>query len=423
MQGYGTIFDISPQRIVRYDVTDISCQATREQPFAAAAREWTQIAPHGRGFQFSMAGGITRYSIEPLSELPPHCRGLDAPPIRDSMLNFWVLWHAFRENYAFFDLRGVDWEAQNAYHRSRLRFDSGEDALLETFSTMIKALNDRHVALFAADRTIRSAGVGEFETLWGKEHGVEEDGAVMAGYRAAVRKHVTQDVLRGRFSDEAALTWGWAAPGIAYVHVATMSQNQYSAMKNHSVSHADFLQQMALAMAQALRQMRGAKALIVDARFNDGGSPGVALRLAGSFTPRRHLAFTRKAVLGAGYTETQEVYIEPSTDKPFTGPIVYLQSGTTTSAAEIFTLAMMSLPQVTRIGTPTYGVLSATLDKTLPNGWRVSLSNEVYMASDGKCYEGSGIPPDIRSATLPGDGFASRARRDIEMALARLAEQ
>jgi C-terminal processing protease CtpA/Prc len=49
--------------------------------------------------------------------------------------------------------------------------------------------------------------------------------------------------------------------------------------------------------------------------------------------------FARKSQtgrLGSGYTETQEVYFEPRGKRQFTGPVYYLQSGDTESAAEIF---------------------------------------------------------------------------------------
>ena len=35
------------------------------------------------------------------------------------------------------------------------------------------------------------------------------------------------------------------------------------------------------------------------------------------------------------------------------------------------------------------------LDKTLPNGWEFSLSNEIYLDNNGKNYEHTGITPDI----------------------------
>jgi C-terminal processing protease CtpA/Prc len=155
----------------------------------------------------------------------------------------------------------------------------------------------------------------------------------------------------------------------------------------------------------------------VDARFNGGGNDAVALRIMGSFTSERRLAFTKKAVEGAGFTDTQSVYFAPTVSTPFTGPVYYLQSGNTVSAAEIFTLAMMALPNATRIGTRTYGVLSDMLGKRLPNGWSFSLSNEIYLAVDGKLYEGLGIPPGVQIDTGRATDFRSRLQLDVEAAL------
>ena len=92
------------------------------------------------------------------------------------------------------------------------------------------------------------------------------------------------------------------------------------------------------------------------------------------------------------------------------------------SAAEIFSLAMMALPNVTRIGTPTYGILSDSLEKQLPNGWSLGLSNEVYVAADGNLYEGRGIPPNIEVKAQTGGSFHERMRLDIDTALALIGK-
>ena len=54
----------------------------------------------------------------------------------------------------------------------------------------------------------------------------------------------------------------------------------------------------------------------------------------------------------------------------------------------------MAMDQVKRIGSSTTGALSTTLDKTLPNGWVFSISNEVYMDNQGNQYENIGVPVD-----------------------------
>lgn len=65
------------------------------------------------------------------------------------------------------------------------------------------------------------------------------------------------------------------------------------------------------------------------------------------------------------------------------------------SATEICVLASLSLKNITRIGGNTEGITSDMLDKTLPNGWEFSLSNEIYLDNKGKSYEHTGIAPDI----------------------------
>lgn len=77
----------------------------------------------------------------------------------------------------------------------------------------------------------------------------------------------------------------------------------------------------------------------------------------------------------------------------FEKPIVLLTSGMTASAAEIFTLMMRELPNVTLIGEPTSGEFSDIFSGILPNSWDFGLSNERYTATDGAVYEKVGIPP------------------------------
>jgi C-terminal processing protease CtpA/Prc len=66
------------------------------------------------------------------------------------------------------------------------------------------------------------------------------------------------------------------------------------------------------------------------------------------------------------------------------------------SAADVFAMLMADLPHVTIIGEPTNGIFSNMLERKLPNGWKYTLSHQVYYSSDKTCYEGKGIPVDIK---------------------------
>jgi C-terminal processing protease CtpA/Prc len=99
-----------------------------------------------------------------------------------------------------------------------------------------------------------------------------------------------------------------------------------------------------------------------------------------------------------GYAPSTDVFLDPTdnVDLAYDGDVILLTSRSTVSAAEIFTMSMMQLPQVTLMGRPTSGELSDILARELPNGWQIGLSNEVYAAPDGVVYEIVGIPPHVR---------------------------
>jgi carboxyl-terminal processing protease len=406
-RGYGTVWKISATRLVKYDVTDVSCIQVEDEPLTEAAKDYDRVERTPQGFALFEIGGVTRYEFRGLRQLPQRCRNTaNAQPVADPELNFWTLWHAFRENYAFFKLHGVDWDDIYARLRPGINAETSADDLFDTLSDMLEPLNDGHVTLTAGDNDFDSGTDGELLELWKSLTGSEK------GYDAAVSKHIVDYVLKGqaKTAAEGTLIYGWAAPGVGYINTMSMELPSDPDLPLQ-------LQVIEQAMAKILQELAGARTLIVDARFNDGGYDAVALKLIGSFTRQQRLAFSKKAVEGEAYTPTQQVYFGPSGATQFTGPVYYLQSGTTISAGEAFTLATLTLPNVTSIGTPTYGALSDQLEKLLPNGWSVTVSNEVYMAADGTVYEGRGIPPDIKIDVGNPRDFQARLRLDIDRAL------
>jgi carboxyl-terminal processing protease len=131
----------------------------------------------------------------------------------------------------------------------------------------------------------------------------------------------------------------------------------------------------------------------------------LARRIAERFAGKRTLAYSKYAGDAEG-ASPQAIYLQPSDRPRFTGPVYLLTSNVTLSAAEVFTVAMRSLPNVTHAGQATRGCLSDELIKRLPNGWRVTLSNEVYLDSAGKAWEGRGIPPRLPLQVFSNDAGA-----------------
>jgi C-terminal processing protease CtpA/Prc len=74
-------------------------------------------------------------------------------------------------------------------------------------------------------------------------------------------------------------------------------------------------------------------------------------------------------------------------------------------------------PRVTRIGEDTQGVYSDELVRSLPNGWRFSLPNEVFLTEKGEHFEARGVPPDIRAAVFPKSDLAAGRDGALEKAV------
>jgi C-terminal processing protease CtpA/Prc len=107
------------------------------------------------------------------------------------------------------------------------------------------------------------------------------------------------------------------------------------------------------------------------------------------------MVYSKSAGSGAWETPLKEVVLDPQSDNIYLKPTAVLVSGDTVSAAEIFTIAMASIPQVAIIGERTAGAFSDVLVKRLASDILFGISNETYLDTQGNNYEGVGIATDI----------------------------
>lgn len=421
-RGYARIYAIEGEDVTAYDVTAVSCVLSESSSLSELMMAHDRIERAEASFSWYERGRFTRYDFDRLAVLPPAC---STPPEAGPVATFEALWHLFAENYAFFAERNVDWQATYEAHRARVDAHVDAPALMGVFQEMLEPLNDGHVYVF--DGVSEGFLSGSFGTLW--EHWAASytgepvvDPANPRGvFIEQMQVHVERDILAGAGASGlfGALHWGMLEPGIGYLDVHTMNPRAEQELDGEEI-----LAQVDAEMGRALDDLADAQVLIVDLRFNEGGQDAMGYAIAGHFVRDAVLVSRKYAVHGAGTTESQPVYVVPRGARSFEGPIVLLQGPNSVSAAETFAIALHALPQVRSVGEATYGALSDTLVRVLPNGWVVSLSNETYEAHDGTIYEARGVPPEIEVAYDASIAFEDNLRRALDEALnvARLSK-
>jgi carboxyl-terminal processing protease len=177
-------------------------------------------------------------------------------------------------------------------------------------------------------------------------------------------------------------------------NIGYMSINTFS-VKGETFIYADKSFEVIDEIIQKFKDKDG---IIIDMRWNPGGFQPNFETIAGRFADTKRLFVkvrSKNGVRKTDFSEWVDWYLEPRGPLQFRKPVVVLTSRKTGSAAEWFTLAMKTLPNVTTIGDTTNGSFSPQIHRELPNGWSFALSTQIVASADFKIYEGKGIPPDI----------------------------
>ncbi|MFY0611523.1 MAG: S41 family peptidase [Hyphomicrobiaceae bacterium] len=309
---------------------------------------------------------------------------------RSPVRNFEEFWVTFNNRYPFFSLRGVDWKAQYDTFRPSVSANTTDDELFDILCAMVDPLDDGHVEIYA--RIGRSKRKREF-TAEKPTRFIREftDKGIKKLFK------VTEQTLASNGFGPIAKTNAWMlrygrAAEFGYMRILELED-----IKKRKVTSA---------IDTIARDFPELKGFIIDIRDNPGGEDDIALGIINRFADEKRVAFNRRTKIGPGeddFGPLKTWYLEPKGDAQFTRPTVLLTSDSVFSGGESFALAIRELPHVTILGDHTNGIFSYTLDKTLPNGWEYCLSYQVYLSADMVCYEGKGVPPDIKLLNSKAD--------------------
>lgn len=413
-KGYGYIFEVKEDSSAVYNVTTHFGWAQEfEERLFVHLPETPSTKLNEATFTFHpLEPG---YRMTRLNELPARCQTSRdwTPP---ELLELFV--EIFREHYPFFERRDFDFEKRVATAKSKIEDSSSELELFEALSGLIDDLDDGHVSLSATidgeSQLARTGGEDTLSRLRDSFEPTEETktyGKYFRAWRDQLRDGIRNEILKGSIHVEAndKIIWGRADDNIGYLSISGMGGYTYGAIDSQ-------VEELHVVLNSVLTSLQDTDALILDISFNGGGSDLFSLEIASHFTNQQRLAFSKWPRDHEQYRLNR--YVQPIRDRDAQG-IVYLKplylvtSDITASAAEIFTMSLRAMPQVTTVGMPTEGALSDILFKSLPNGWELGLSNEIYVDHQDICHEGPGIPPMI-----PLDVFDAERVQDVGHAAA-----
>ncbi len=296
--------------------------------------------------------------------------------------NFELLWEAFDNHYAFFDLKNIKWEDSYKKYRRQVNDSTTNDSLFAICSRMLGELKDGHVGL-SSKSSYFSAG---------------EPANFLNNSVDSILKLidvVDSDLVKLGFTDLIQVKGNVSGKNINILEISISSRFGYIRINSmYGISQS----KLKSTLDQASKRFYSLEGVVIDVRFNGGGYDNYSYEIAGRFTDKKrigHYKCVRKSSGHNDFTKLDTWYLKSKGKKQYIGPVIVLTSKISASAADVFALAMRQLPYVTIIGDTTYGVFSDVYESKLPNGWNYSLSNEKYFDVNMKCYEGIGITPDL----------------------------
>lgn len=149
-------------------------------------------------------------------------------------------------------------------------------------------------------------------------------------------------------------------------------------------------------------QADGIEGLILDLRFNGGGSMEEALALAGIFIDAGPLCILQD---GEGEIRTLK---DANRGTLFDGPVVIMVNGFSASASELLAAVLQDYQRVVILGSPTYGKATGQIILPMENNQQqaaaeasgfIKMTVEKFYRVTGKSHQRIGVLPDI---VLPG---------------------
>ena len=432
-KGYGEIFEIKDDTAVIYEHTRNTCikTSTVNGQELEDYVDTIKLAEDKQSFTAQDEEDVFISLVTKISALPSPC--LSANLLTESTPGkvFDHFWNNFNDYYAFFNERSIDWNQQYATYHPQVRDDMNDQELFNLLETMLTPFDDAHVELSSGFRSFSPGSPSVFiqQLIEAFQQQTEfTDLSLFVAEQFGNAQLLSSLYVSNMHSDggknKDVVFWGEINNGeIGYINFTQMIGFSDRFVRGDTspddLDAADELAALARVLDTIMDDLKDTRSIIIDVRFNPGGSDIFSLMITNRFSSQRQRVLSKHTRTFAGNTPQVHAYTKP-TSTPYTKPVVVLSSDMTVSAAEIFLITMRALPNVTPIGDPSTGALSDILEKQLPNGWSTSFSNEVYLDYLGNNHEVSGVPMDIHIPAITVADLIAEKDSALEAAIQSL---
>ncbi|MCX6590730.1 MAG: S41 family peptidase [Acidobacteria bacterium] len=424
--AYGRIIKIHARGFDLYHTTKLLCYRDPTGTDLALDSRYShyELAKGGRlTLYFHDLGENTRRfqngeRFRRLPKLPAACvDSLSTSEYRNPVFIFDLFWQTFKDHYAFFSERGIDWDAVRSRYRARVTPSSSHDELFDLFREMLGSLNDGHVHLYLGTKRHFQAGRNvvreNLQRAFEAQKSETNFGQYVSAWAGRLKATVSSGLLQGPVHRAAndTIWWGSLNDRIGYVNVYLLTNFiENGGWKSRSAQ----LRLVDETFDQIFEEFQGKSAVLLDLTHNQGGFDAASELIAGRFADRARHALTIRPIL----TKPEKLIVYPSSRARFTKPVYVLTSPITVSAGEGLVAMLKPFPHVKQIGERTRGYLSGILNKPLPADFAVSVTSQRFTTPDGKLLEVAGNEPDIPLDVFPANDMDGGYRRALDRAVA-----
>lgn len=280
----------------------------------------------------------------------------------DPITTFDYLWDKVDQQYAYFDVKDVDWDEVYSRYSHKIHAALSDDSLFFYLGSMMNELKDGHVNLFS------EFNVSRFD--------ISKLGPKNIDYRFIQDNYLGSDYY---------FTGPFRHDFIANDQVAYVRYSSFSDLFSDDN------------MMYIFDRYENTDGMILDLRQNGGGYMMNIFKLLSYFTLFEDPIYTTCIKSGSGhddFTEDEAIYSTSyDTVLHYTKSVAVLIDRGSYSASSMFSLATLELDNLFLVGDTTGGGLGMPNGGQLPNGWTYRFSITRTLTPDGLNYE-NGIPPD-----------------------------